>query len=155
MVTYCFKYGAQITCPYTRCGLKKVVNSFLTKGPPRYRKLLRISSTNTFSEMCSSYFSSTWKITPISFCLKTRSSSCQRRVYLSVWVMVWNIFNVKIWRFFGWNLRSYIWHHSSSEFFWLQLKGVFFGGYLSENFIIISGKIIIIAFHNFRRVIYM
>ena len=88
-VIYFFKCSVHITCPYSRCGLTKVVNNFLNRGPSRHEKILRIDPAIafaffTFTEMCSSNFSSASRITPRSFCSKTYSSSCRWRVHFSV-----------------------------------------------------------------------
>ena len=79
-----------VSCPYSRCGLMKVVNNFLKRGPSRYEKVLRINPAIafaffTFTKICSSSFSFASRITPRSFCSKLCSSSCLWRVYFSVW----------------------------------------------------------------------
>ena len=83
-------------CPYylySRCGLTKVKKNFINRGPSRYEKILRINSIivfafSTFTEICSSNFSSASRITSRSFNSKTCSSSCRWRVYFSVQVML-------------------------------------------------------------------
>ena len=73
-------------CAYSRCGLTKVVYSFLKRSQSRNEKLCLIKSTIvlaffTFSDICSELKAES-TLTPRSFSTKTCSSSCPLILYL-------------------------------------------------------------------------